>query len=317
MEKDKAYCRKCMKILPFSSFYDCVDSGFIDSNKKLSVCKDCIIDIYNEIYEKTQSMEKTIHKMCVSLNIKYSNEAVDATRTHINTLLDGGKNVRAIFGIYKAKLLAIQPSMDKDTLMDMTYEDVGTIYVKEEIEQEEIPIPKEVIDFWGEDIPRKDILYLEKEYANFKTTHKADTYAEIVLLKQVCYTMLDIKNRREENEETEKLVKELQSLMKNLTITPKDSKIANTNKGEEAFGLWIEDIEKYEPAQWLMTDPKGDIYRDVADTEGYFQKYIVRPLKNFILQSRDFNVNEDEDNDTDLFIDDEERKEINIIDNGE
>jgi len=72
--------------------------------------------------------------------------------------------------------------------------------------------------------------------------------------------------------------------------------------------MWIQDIEREEPAQWLKTDPRGDMYRDVANVEDYFQKYIVRPLKNFIQGSRDFNTDEEEiekefdDNEIDNFI---------------
>ena len=309
------YCRRCMNVLPEGNFYDCTDGGFIDSNKKMSVCKPCIQSLYDEVYEETQSTEKTIHKICISLNVKYSNEAVEATRTHINTLTENGKNVRSVYGIYKTKILATQPSMDKNALMDMSYEDVGTIFVKQEIEQEEIAIPADVIAFWGNDIPRGDIVFLEQEYANFKNTHSTDTYAEIVLLKQVCYTLLEIKkNRKDTEKDTDKLVKELQSLMSKLAISPKDVKSGGANRGEEAFGTWISDIERSEPAQWLATDPRGDIYRDVSDVETYFKNYIVRPLKNFILQSKDFNVSDEDDFDTEtIFDDDEEREELTIM----
>jgi hypothetical protein len=195
--------------------------------------------------------------------------------------------------------------MDKSEEVDQTYEDVATIYTHEQIDVTEIPIPQEVIDFWGNDISREDIEFLEKEYAQFKQTHKADTYAEIVLLKQVCYTMLDIKNKRLEDEPTKDLVKELQELMKNLAISQKESNAGKEDKSNEALGLWIRDIEENEPAQWLASDPRGDMYRDVGNVDEYFKKYIVRPLKNFITLSKDFNI-EDTDFEDDDFYQEEE-----------
>lgn len=312
------YCRKCQKLLSENSFYDCVDNRLIDSNGKLSVCKNCISKLYDTFYEETGNLEKSIHKLCTSLNIKFSNEAASATQTHIQTLIEQGKAVKNVFGIYKSKLIAVNPSMDKSAEMDLTYSDVGTIYVDKEVEIEEIPIPQDVIDFWGSDITRENILYLEKEYTRFKATHKADTYAEIVLLKQVCYTMLDIKTIRASGGDTSDLVKELQALMKNLAISPNVANAANAaNKGSEAFGLWIQDIEREEPAQWLLSDPRGDIYRDVADTESYFEKYFVRPLKNFIMGSKDFNVADDESPDDEFIIDKEDMVDYNLIDDGE
>ena len=307
------YCRKCMKMLPPKEFYECADAGFIDANGLMSVCKNCIQDIYDKVYEETQSMEKSIHRLCVSLNMKFSNDAVAATKAHITTLLESGKKVNAIFSIYKMKLTATKKSMDKSGLEDMSYEDVGTIYTTEAINTKETPIPQEVVDFWGKDVSRSDIEYLESQYANFKQTHKADTYAEIVLLKQVCYTMLDIKRARYQGDDSSKLVKELQDLMKNLAISPNATNAAAANKGQEAFGLWIQDIEREEPAQWLKTDPRGDMYRDVGNVDEYFQKYIVRPLKNFILGSKDFNIDSEEADD-DIFYDAEDLDALNILD---
>lgn len=309
------YCRKCMKMLPPKEFYECTDAGFVDSNGLMSVCKNCIQEMYDKIFDETKSMEKAIHKICMTLNIRFSNDAVGATKAHINTLLESGKKVTAIFSIYKMKLTATKKSMDKSGLEDMSYEDVGTIYTTEAINTKEIPIPQEVVDFWGKDISRQEIEYLESQYANFKQTHKADTYAEIVLLKQVCYTMLDIKQARLQGDDTGKLVKELQDLMKNLAISPNVSNAAAASKGQEAFGLWIQDIEREEPAQWLKTDPRGDMYRDVGNVEEYFQKYFVRPLKNFILGSKDFNIDDETEND--ILSDSEENDVFSMIDDGE
>jgi hypothetical protein len=292
---DLIYCRKCMKKLPSKEFYDAVDNGLVDTNGKMSVCKDCVQDLYNIIFNETQTMEKTIHKLCILLNIKFSNEAVDATKKHIETLLASGKNVNNIYGVYKQKITATNKSMDKSITQYEGYEDVGTIFTEKQINTTEVPIPEEVVAFWGKDQTRGDIEWLETEYAQFKQTHKADTHAEKVLLRQVCFTMLDIKKARLAQDPTDKLVKELQELMKNLAISPNVANINASNKGLDTFGLWIQDIEREEPAQWLKSDPRGDIYRDVANTEEYFQKYMVRPLKNFIQGSRDFNVDENEE----------------------
>lgn len=292
--KEKYYCRRCMKFLSADNFYNAVDGGLVDTSGKFSVCKKDVQEIYDIVYTTTNSMEKTIHRLCQIFNVKFTNEALDATKAHIQTLLDSGKNVSAIFSIYLMKLIATKKSMDKGGINDFQYEDITTIFTEKQINTAEIPIPPEVVAFWGKDQTRGDIEFLEAEYANFKQTHKADTHAEKVLLRQVCFTLLDIKKARLNLDPTDKLVKELQELMKNLAISPNIAK-ANANAGMDSFGLWIEDIERNEPAEWLKSDPRGQIYRDIGNTEEYFQKYIVRPLKNFILGSRDFNVDESEE----------------------
>lgn len=302
-----SYCRKCMKTLPIKEFYEAVDGRMLDSNGYMSVCKDCINSLYNEIYLTNNSIEKTLHKMCISLNIKYYNEAVQATKTHVNTLLENGKNVNAIFGIYKMKLVATQKSMDKSNIEPMPYEDVATIYYEKEDTVKEVVIPQELKNFWGNGHTAEDIQFLEKEYANFKTTHRADSYAEVTLLKEVCYLILKINKLRENNDQTKDELKLLQDLMKSLAISPNVATSSQGSKSLDTFGLWIQDIEKEEPAQWLMSDPRGDIYRDVAKTDEYFNKYFVRPLMNAITGSRDFNIDDEDITDEEFsFVDDGE-----------
>lgn len=290
----ESWCRKCAKMRPASDFYESTDCGFIDTLRIMSVCKTCIQKLYDEIYEKTQNLEKTIHKLCISLNVRFSNEAIIATKNHIESFLNNGKIVTSIFGIYKQKLISTQKTMDKNTNEDWSYEDVTTIYVEKTKEIKEIPIPQDLVDFWGKDFSRDDIEYLERNYANFKNTHKADTYAEIILLKEVCYTILHIQKLRANNDDTENAVKQLQLLMKSLAISPNAISTNTNSKTGETFGLWIRDIEENEPAQWLKTDPLGDIYRDVANTEEYFKNFVTRPLKNFIMGSKDFNIDDEE-----------------------
>jgi hypothetical protein len=283
-----------MKFLSTDNFYNAYDGMLIDKNGRFSVCKKCITELYDYFYQQYGTMEKAIHRMCQALNIMFSNQALDAAKSHIQTLLDGGKNVNAIFSIYLMKLTATKKSMNKSEISDFQYDDIGTIFTEKQVDIKEIPIPSDVIKFWGQGKSRGDIEYLETEYANFKNTHSADTYAEIVLLKEVCETMLHIKKLREANDpDTGDALKELRDLMKSLNISPNAVK-SNTQPGADTFGKWIEDIEKEEPAQWLKSDPRGDMYRDIGNTDDYFNKYMVRPLRNFIQGSKDFNIEESE-----------------------
>ena len=316
-DKETFYCRKCTSFLPEKNFYKAVDNGLIDTNGKLSVCKTCAQKIYDEIYAEKGSMEKAIHAMCTSLNIKFSNEALSATKSHINTLLENGKNVNAIFSIFLMKLVATNPSMDKSVTQNMTYEDVGVIFTTQEINTREIPIPVDTLKFWGETLSREDVEYLEGEYVNFRQSYKSEKYADVILMKQVCYILLDISEARKGGADTSKLGKELRELMDSLTISPESANKLSTGKEVESYGLWIQDIENYEPCEWLKSDPRGDIYRDVAKTEEYFKSYFVRPLKNFITGSKDFNVEDSESTDDEFVLDPEEAVDFRLVDDGE
>ena len=296
----ESWCRKCSSMRPASDFYNAMDLGFVDTNGLLSVCKSCINNMYSDLHSKTNSMEQSIHRLCIALNVRYSNDAMSATKTQVQTMIDAGKNVNAIFGIYCSKLIATNKSIDKSIQLDNSYEDVGVIFTSEDINTPDIAIPQEVIERWGDEWSREEIKFLESEYVKFGKSYNTEDHAQVSLLKQVCYTLLELKNARIANDDTKDLTKSLQDIMKSLKIAPSSKGKDGEGSDTELLGLWIKDIETKEPAQWLKTDPRGDMYRDVADVEGYFQKFIVRPIKNFITQSKDFNIEDDDDDFYDL-----------------
>lgn len=315
MEKEKFYCRRCQRHLSDDNFYRAMDGGLVDTSGRFSVCKSCIQNLYDLIYNETGSMEKTINRLCRILNIKFTNEALDAAKAHITTLLESGKNANVIFGIYIMKLIATKKSMDKAGVNDFQYEDIGTIFVEKQIDVKEIPVPQEVKDFWGKEFSKEDLEFLETQYANFKQTHRADLFAEVVLLKEICYAMLRIKHLRiAKDPDLADAITGLRMLMKESALTPKEAKAGNQNSGVDAFGLWVLDIERFEPAEWLKNDPRGDAYRDVNNVDDYYQKYIVRPIKNFITQSKDFNIEEENVEDSDYSLDDDEINNIISVD---
>jgi len=303
----ESWCRRCVDMRPAGDFYEAVDLGFVDKAMIMSVCKNCIQELYDEVYKETNSIEQSIHKLCTSLNIMYSNDALSATKTHIQTIIDSGKNVNAVFGIYKQKLTATKKSMDKSGVDDMSYEDVGVIFTSKELNTE-VQIPQSVIEFWGEDYSPVQTRFLQSEYVEFTKTFSTANHTEVSLLKQVCYTLLDLREARTTGDSTRDLTKGLQDIMKSLKIAPSAKDKDDAQIGSERFGEWIRDIELYEPAQWMKSDPRGDMYRDVGNVEEYFEKYIVRSIKNFITGSKDFNIDDDENtlealDDEELFAD--------------
>ena len=301
---------------PASDFYEAMDMGFADSVGLLSICKTSINEMYDDMISQKMTIEQAIHRLCIVLNVKYSNEAMSATKTNVQTLIDSGKNVSAVFGIYLSKIVSLNKSMDKSIQTDNSYEDVSVIFTSKELNTE-VQIPQDIIDFWVNAKTPEDIKYLENEYMQFKQNHSTETHAEVTLLKRVCYTLLDIKMAMSNGDSTDKLDKTLQELMKNLAIAPGAKNAPNQDKGGDSFGMWIQDIEQNEPAQWLKTDKNYDLYKDVYNTEDYFQKYIVRPLKNFITMSKDFNVEDAEIDEDDLILDNDDLITFNQLDREE
>jgi len=273
------------------NFYSAVDK-FLDKNGYFSVCKDCMGEIYSNFYAVDHNIERTIYKVCKALNVLYSESAVETTKKIL-----AGKKISedspSAWGVYKGKLpISVGAGLSKvdgglgmmADMLDLTFE-YSTPVPKVEIPEDIFNDIVDVQAFWGDGFSVEDYRFLDGEYNNFKKTNKADTYPEIVLLKEVCYKLLSMRNQRMEGKSTAVLAKELQELMKNLAISPNQVSAAGAGKQMETFGQWIKEIENNRPADFFRDK---SIYADVDNIEKYANEHITRPLKNFITGSRDF-----------------------------
>lgn len=296
-----SYCRRCMQVKLNTGFFSAIDFE-LDKNGFLSICKSCVDELFeNILHSENNSIEKTVLRMCKLLNIKFSMEAIEAAKKQIESK---GSDPMKFMGYYKAKLVLVSRDSVNDgaNVLNLIYQDNPTVIVNGDgLKDEEFLEAKDIKLFWGTD-DKDDLQFLENEYTNFKASHKADTYAEKTLLKEVCHKLLEIHKSRKADRSTDSSLKQLMEVMKNLAISPNMTNAANSGENLDTFGKWIEDIEKYEPAQWREEEGRP-LYKDMDDIEGYFQKFCVRPLRNFILQSKDFNIEDDDikEDDTDIF----------------
>lgn len=295
------YCRVCQKTKSSKKFFSAIDHD-LDKNNLMSVCAECINLIFDNIlFSENGNIQKATLKLCRMLNIKFNSVAIESALRQIETK---NSDPKKFFGLYKAKLLLQERDSPSDTTVDLTYQDNTTVIIDSSnvLKDEEFKEARDLKLFWRTN-DKDDLEFLENEFANFKKTNKASTHAEIVLLKEVCFKLLDMDKDRKAGKSTDTSLKHLMSVMEKLLISPNTVNAANSGENLDTFGTWIATIEKEEPAQWLEGDGK-ELYNDVEDVEGYFQKYFVRPLRNFILQAKDWNI-EDEglDDDVDLFKD--------------
>ena len=93
--------------------------------------------------------------------------------------------------------------------------------------------------------------------------------------------------------------------MKTAAIDPNKANASGQGKGKESFSAFIKMIEETEPADFYKD--KG-LFKDFDNVEFYFEKYVTRPLKNFIMGSRDFNVEAEKE-----FDDEDDTFDINNI----
>jgi hypothetical protein len=297
----ECYCRKCMKMKKSGEFMKATDS--IDSNGFMSICKDCISELYVRIYSTEHTIERALLRVCRMINLKYSEAAITTTLSHLNTQ---GKDPGdpSVVGIYKSKLIATQKTemSKRDMTDDFTFREPSKTIITDENSIENSGEDEEFIiylkRFWGEQLTNEQYAFLESELDRYKKTHKCGNASEESLLRQICFAELDIRECRQEGKSPDGAITRLQQLMKTASIDPAKAAIAGAGKSQETFSDFIATIEQNEPADYYK-DKK--LFKDFDNIEWYFKKYVTRPLKNFITQSRDFNVEQDDSDSEDDF----------------
>jgi len=299
-----------MKTKKAADFYEATDV-YLDSNGLMSICKLCINDMYTRIFENEKDISRTVLKLCRILNVKYDEAAVDAAKAHINTFLEKDKGSPPVFGIYKNKLVSVQPISVQDrkeqgwaAAGELTFHEPRGVLSEDELENvESIQDVEYLKRFWGGGITSDEYEFLESELDRYKRTHKSDTATEESLLRQICFAELDARNARAEGKSPDSAITRLQNLMKTASVDPAKTAVAGAGKAFDTFSSFAKVIEENEPADYYQ-DKK--LFKDFDNINWYFKKYVTRPLKNFILQSRDFNVEkEDEDDESEIVVEED------------
>ena len=294
-----SWCRKCMQMKSSSQFYDATDH-LLDTNGKMSICKDCINDLFMTTLQSEIDLNRTFLKVCRTLNIAYNEEAIGATLKHKETIENKGTIVENLFSIYKMKIVSVaKRDISRDSsVIDLTfcepqfYTQINPI--TEDDEGDVVDVKKR----WGTNYTDEQYDWLEFELSNWQKSHKCDTQAEETLLIEICHKKLEIRTEREGGKAAASKVKELQDLMKTANVDPAKTAIAGGGKSQDTFSSFIKTIENEDPAEYYKDK---ELFKDFDNIGWYFRKYITRPLKNFITQSRDFNIEYDDGDDDDDF----------------
>jgi hypothetical protein len=270
-----------------NNFYAAVDH-FLDSNGKMSICKDCINSMYDSFYRTEKDVGRTILKMCRILNVKFDPSAIESVEQQIETMKENGRELSGVFGTYKSKLLAIQSGKigERNLEPDLTYHEPPSEIVEETLSVDEGKNLEYFEAKWGPGLNMDDYIFLDQEYSDFARSSKLDTHAEEIFVKEICYIRNSIRKKREQSKPVGNDLDTLTKLMKETALTPAQQ--GGSSKSIDTFGNWIKDVETMTPAEWYKEQEK---YRDMDGIEEDLED-IKRSIKNFITDSRDFTSTE-------------------------
>jgi hypothetical protein len=296
VELTELYCRKCMQLKKPEKFYESFDR-YLDSNGMMSVCKDCIGDIYIRIFQTEHTMERALLRLCRMLNVRYSLDAVAATQKHFRNANKTPDEPTA-FGVYKVKLIATQKTeVGKREAEDYTFVEPGVgIAITNPLDDSETN--RDLKKYWGIGVGNyDDYVFLEEKLSEWKQSYSCANKSEEFFLKEICYKELELQRARIEQKPVDGILKSMNDLLKNAALTPAQTSAINSGKVHDAWGTLIRQIEETTPAEFYK-DKK--LFRDFDGIGTYIKNYIVRSLKNFVLGSKDFNIVEEDTSEDDI-----------------
>ena len=287
-------------------------------NERMCYCKECLGNLFCDRVNRYHSELKALHYVCRIMDVYVD---VDLFTPYLVQAKQGSISYATAFGKYLTKMGLTQYN-------GLTYEDSKPLTEKTVLEQ---VAGGKVVDHnltrkWGKRYSEDDILFLEEHYAIWDEKVDLAKIEVEKLVIMICKLELQYENAEPGGKLEEGIEKRLLTLMDKANLTPRSMTKINSSDSARVFGVWIRDIENNRPAEFFQ-DKK--LYEDYDGLLDYFKRFILRPLKNILTGSRDFDEEynievdetflpnvDDEDEYADLDIKDEDIEcEMHILDN--
>lgn len=260
----QGYCRKCQKTKSLNSNFYEATNPFLDTNNYMSICKDCCNDIYNHYFSIYGNMREAIHAVCQDLDIRFSEQALEQTQSHIEKLLSRGKNANAVFGYYKSKLGSTGKNnerldsfryKDSDNLLDINLENNKINNINMELNDDDFILTEDIIKYWGNGRDIWEYKFLENEIIRLKTDFECSDYGMEMIMKDICFINLDIERIRWglDKGDISKLIKSRSDLMNDGNLKPVQATGADKNE-KVSLGVFIKKWENEKPISKTLDD---------------------------------------------------------------
>lgn len=266
----KFFCSRCGTAFSRQKGYFPVShSPMYRGTGYLPFCNDCLDTMFDEYRQLLGSNREAMRRMCMKLDLYWHDSIYDMVER------TAGVNSKVRNYIGKTNIIRYIDKSFDDTIADEERSGIRqTIaqgdgvqqgYLPEEVEEEIIDIPEDVILFWGPGYTPKMYLELEerKKYwiSRFPTGYNFDI-GEEALIRQICNLEIDINHDRAAGKSIDKNVNTLNTLLgsANLKPTQKKDDGADAELDNMPFGVGIR--------KWENTRPIPEPDPELQDVDG-------------------------------------------------
>ena len=276
-------CQKCEKersIKEYDNWYQSNNDELLKGVPVIPICKKCLKELWEKyVIDSNGDRKLGTYRLMQEIRIPW-NEVLWEMADNTKRGTKWGTYIGKYNSLPQYKHLTMQDS-------DVYKGDTNNIQKTEIIDSKHISKKKkeELVLKWGGNRNDDEYIFLDHEYTQWTTRHKCDEYSEEILYAQIALKQLEIRKGRDNNENVDKQIDALQKLMKDANVKPIDMDASKNTENINALGVWLMEIEKYRPAEYFENKK---LYEDVDGIKEYCDRFILRPLKNLLTGSRDF-----------------------------
>lgn len=251
----KFVCRKCGKHQSINNFYD-TTSPEIDTNGKLSICKECIRNDFLKLYyESDKNLEKSIFEMCKKVDLIFDDGMYQTFFDQIEEqrrrgTVDEDKN---LFSRYKSIVHRVQGN--DENVCGIRFVDSPMFSEKSAKKLSEIKsreVSQEIIDRFGEGFDDEQYIAFQRKWDELSPSfnHASKLHTE-------AFTRYIILSVQESNllalgewDKAKKLSDMVTKAASDAKITPKLMSAADLQGGLDSFGdlsLAVEKVNEISP----------------------------------------------------------------------
>lgn len=260
-------CTHCGEWLDETSFYKSAHK-FNKSTGLLLVCKPCISEEYEKLFEIYNSERTAVYKLLAELNLPFYQKVYEGA-----AITAQKKNTKT-YQAYFSKLNSFGETNGYGTTFeegelstgDVKFEglneknNLGEDYIDEDFE-----VTSDMIGFWGNGYSKLDYFYLTNDFSRLISSYECESYAQETLFRDIALQNLTIKKKRESGEDVNKDLEMRNKLLGDANIKPNQESGANVTE-QATLGLLIKKWENEDPIpepdpEWKDVDGIGKYIR--------------------------------------------------------
>lgn len=262
--EESQICLCCGEEKILTDFYKS-NSSMFKFNKRLPICKQCMLEIYEENFQFYKDEEKALYKTLFSLDIYYDLKTVkraivDTYGTDKNVLKYYMSQIGLKSGNLTAKNSPFKNIFDVKEDKEIEFELENLV-----MEDEPFLITKEMIYKWGEGRDVKDYMFLENQYNTMCHTYGDKNPYSLWSYEQIALNRLFLRKETEKENPNPKVMSDINTTISKLAsdCKMKEAQVGNTEDDNARYSKFIERIEFSEP---ILSDAKYDDYDDIHKT---------------------------------------------------